>query len=153
MTTNVFCQNCDAKLAEGLKFCSNCGSSIQTKESTEKLPPQTIEKQPEQPVADDPSPTTTSTLTPPTQDEKNKLILLMIVSIIIPIVGWVLAIIQYTKEEKKAALHYLMCGLSGFAFALGGWYWAGFLIGAMLIASTVYTGIQSINKGEVKLNY
>ena len=75
----------------------------------------------------------------------------MVVSIVFPIVGWVLAIIRYNKKDKKSGLHYLMCGLSGFAFILGAAHWSGFILGAVLIASTVYTGLQSINKGEISL--
>ena len=153
MSNTNFCQKCGAKLEEGVKFCSSCGASTETKEPIQEQPPQTTEEQQTQPVSDEALPTATTTLTPPTQDEKNKLFLLMAISIIIMPVGFVLAIIQYNKKENKAALHYLMCGLSGVAFAMGSWYWAGFVIGAILIASTVYTGIQSINKGEIKLNY
>ncbi len=149
MSNTNFCQNCGSKLEEGVKFCSSCGASTETKEPMQEQPPQTTEEQPLQPFADESPPTATLYLPP----KKNKLILLMAISIIIMPVGFVLAILHYSKKENKAASHYLMCGLSGVAFAMGSWHWAGFLIGAMLIVSTVYNGIQYINKGEIKLNY
>ncbi|MHA1197862.1 MAG: hypothetical protein ACTSQF_00695 [Candidatus Heimdallarchaeaceae archaeon] len=58
---------------------------------------------------------------------------------------------MYNKKDKKSGMHYLLCGLSGIAFAMGGWYWAGFLVGALLIASAVYNGLRQIKSGEIKL--
>ena len=146
MSEGNFCSNCGAKLKKTDQFCANCGSTVGTKAAQ---PVQPVEQPATQPVEGEAPPP--AVYTPPTKEEKNKLILLMVVSIIIPIVGIVIAIIRYNKQDKKSGLHYLMCGLSGIAFALGGAYWVGFVLGAVLIASTVYTGLQSINKGEISL--
>jgi len=146
MSETNFCSNCGAKLNPTDLFCQNCGTSI--KKETEMKTNVTKEPEVQASVVTE-SPAPVAVATPPSQEEKNKLILLMVVSIIIPIVGIILGIIRYSKQDKKAGQHYLLCGLSGIAFAMGAWYWAGFLIGAVLIVSAIYTGLQNINKGEI----
>jgi hypothetical protein len=145
---NNFCSNCGSKFELGVKFCSNCGAVIakepvapQVKETKKELTPVTEQ------VVEEP-------ITQPTaqvdESERNRLIILMVLSIVIPIVGLVLAVIKYTEHKKKAALHYLLCGLSGIAFGMGFWNWAGFIIGVMLILSTIYNGLNLIKSGDLE---
>ncbi|MHA1396336.1 MAG: zinc-ribbon domain-containing protein [Candidatus Heimdallarchaeaceae archaeon] len=139
-----FCSNCGAKLKDEETICPNCGETVAevVTSSNEKVV---------QPQADTTS-SESSVPSPPTKEEKNKLIAIMIVSIIIPIVGLILSIVKYVKKDKKSSVHYLMCFASGLAFGMGGWYWAGFVVGALLIASTIYNGLKLINSGEITLH-
>ena len=145
MTDSIFCSECGAKMKSTENFCQNCGHQLGT---AAKPDPEATE----QPVQQDQAATPTIA-TPPTPEEKNKLILLMVLSIIIPIVGIVLGIIKYNKKDKKSGQHYLLCGLAGICFGLGAAHFSGFIIGAVLIASAVYTGLQSINKGEISADF
>ena len=148
MSENKFCSSCGAKLDATVQFCQNCGTAVEVDAEVAKEPTEeTVVEQ----VGTDQAPAPVPVLIPPTKEEKNKLIALMIVSIIIPPVGIVLGIIRYSKQDKKAGQHYLLCGLSAIAFALGAWNWVGYLAGALLVASAVYTGLQSINKGAISL--
>ena len=147
MSENNFCQNCGSKLELGVKFCSNCGASII--QDTE--PPKAEEtKVDSYPVVEEKVEESVVKLTAPIDSERNKLIALMVVSILIPIVGLVLAIIKWTESKKKAAGHYAWCGASGIAFAMGAWHWSGFIIGLLLIASAVNNGIQLINSDSME---
>ena len=147
MSEKNFCQNCGGKLEQGVKFCSNCGATIIQEseapqvEETKIEESQVTEQEVEKPI--------TQPATQISDEERNKLIILMVVSILIPIVGLVLAIIRYTENKRKAALHYLLCGLSGIAFGMGFWNWAGFIIGIMLVVSTIYNGLNLIKSGDM----
>ena len=153
MSKNVFCSNCGDKVQEGMQFCVSCGAKVVEAAAEVVTEPQAAPT----PQTETSGPTAVgapvATGTPPTQEEKNKLILFMILSIIIPIVGIVLGIIKYNKKDKRSGQHYLLCGLSGFCFALGAAHWSGFVAGALLIASAVYSGLKQINAGVISADF
>ena len=157
MSKNVFCSNCGEKVQEGMQFCGSCGAKV-GKVATEDVTETAAEPQATPtPQTETSGPAAVgapkATGTPPTKDEKNKLILFMILSIIIPIVGIVLGIIKYNKKDKTSGQHYLLCGLSGFCFGLGAAHWSGFIAGALLIASAVYNGLRQINAGVISADF
>ncbi len=140
MSSTKFCTKCGGSLKETDKLCANCGVTI------EETPVKAEESVQQEGVA-----TPASKYNPPTKEEKNKLILWMVLSIIIPIIGIVLGIVMYSKKDKTSGMHYLLCGFSSIAFASGAYYWAGFIIGALLISSAIYNGLRQINSEEIKL--
>lgn len=148
MSVDNFCSNCGSKLEPGVKFCSNCGATIVKKpgapqaEETNVESSMEVEQQVETPI--------TKTTTKIDESERNRLIVIMIISIVLPIVGLVLAVIKYTQRKKKAALHYLLCGLSGIAFGMGFLNWSGFVIGLMLVVSAIYNGLNLIKSGDLE---
>jgi len=153
MSTNEFCPNCGDKLAKGVQFCASCGAKTESvvKEETQ-TPPQTESSEPV--PADVGKPAATGT--PPTADEKNKLILFMILSIFIPIVGIVLGIIKYNKNDQKSGQFYLICGGAGILLGvLGGSvpYGIGWVIGLLLVASVIYNGMKQISTGLISAEF
>ena len=159
MSKNVFCSNCGEKVQEGMQFCGSCGAKVvevATEAVTETVTePQTTPtpKTETSGPAEVGAPTVIGT--PPTKEEKNKLILFMILSIIIPIVGIVLGIIKYNKKDKKSGQHYVMCGLAGILFGIttGTIPYVGWLVGLLFVASVVYNGIRQINAGLISADF
>ncbi|MBY9000087.1 MAG: zinc ribbon domain-containing protein [Candidatus Heimdallarchaeota archaeon] len=152
MSKNVFCSNCGDKVQDGMQFCDSCGAKVV----------EVIAEPQATPVSqtDTSGPTTVgappvATGTPPTKEEKNKLILFMVLSIIIPIVGIVLGIIKYNKKDQKSGMHYILCGLAGFTFGLSTGFidYVGWLVGLLLVASVVYNGIRQINAGLISADF
>ena len=140
MAEEKFCINCGEKLIPGEKFCRNCGAKIDDTPAT--------------PVQETSGPTEAgkpTVGTPPTQEEKNKLILFMVLSIIIPIVGIVFGIIFYNKKDKKSGMHYLLCGLSGILLGTCSATipYVGWLVGLLVVASVAYNGYKQINAGYI----
>ncbi len=159
MSKNVFCSNCGEKVQEGMQFCGSCGAKV-GKVATEDVTETAAEPQATPtPQTETSGPAAVgapkATGTPPTKDEKNKLILFMILSIIIPIVGIVLGIIKYNKKDKKSGQHYILCGLAGFIFGLSTGFidYVGWLVGLLFVASVVYNGIRQINAGLISADF
>jgi hypothetical protein len=159
MSKNVFCSNCGDKIQEGMQFCGSCGAKVV------EVAPEAVTKVVAEPQATPTPQTETSGPaavgapkvigTPPTKDEKNKLILFMILSIFIPIVGIVLGIIKYNKKDKKSGQHYLLCGLAGILLGITSATipYVGWLVGLLFVASVVYTGIRQINAGLISADF
>ena len=155
MSKNVYCSNCGEKVQEGMQFCDSCGAKVVEVASETVTEPQATLT----PQAETSGPTAVgapiATGTPPTKDEKNKLILFMILSIIIPIVGIVLGIIKYNKKDKKSGQHYILCGLGGILLGVcsGTIPYVGWLVGLLFVASVVYNGIRQINTGLISADF
>ena len=142
MSTEKYCSNCGNVIKDNANFCAACGAT------QGDAPAQQPAQQPVQPAG----PAVAAPVgTPPSDEDKNKLILWMVASIIIPLIGIVLAIMKYNKQDKKSGMHYLLCGLSGICFGMGGFHWVGFLAGAVIVASVIYNGLRQIKAGEISL--
>lgn len=157
MSKNVFCSNCGEKVQEGMQFCGSCGAKV-VEVATEAVTEAVAEPQATPtPQTETSGPAAVGapivTGTPPTKDEKNKLILFMVLSILFFPVGIVLGIIKYNKKDKKSGQHYILCALSGFCFGLGAAHWSGFVAGTLLIASVVYNGLRQINAGLISADF
>lgn len=140
MADDKFCVNCGEKLVPGENFCKSCGAKVDAKA--------------EAPAQETSGPTETGAPvagTPPNQEERNKLILFMVLSIIIPIVGIVFSIIFYNKKDQKSGMHYLLCGLAGICLGLcsGVIPYVGWLVGLVLAGAIAYNGYRQIMTGQI----
>ncbi len=159
MSKNVFCSNCGEKVQDGMQFCDSCGAKI-VEVATEAVTETVAEPQATPtPQTETSGPAAVGAPvaigTPPTKEEKNKLILFMILSIIIPIVGIVLGIIKYNKKDKKSGQHYILCGLGGILLGVcsGTIPYVGWLVGLLFVASVVYNGMRQINAGLISADF
>ena len=80
MNATKFCIKCGGSLKETDEFCANCGATMEETPVKAEETAAKAEETAQQEVVATPS----SIYNPPTQDEKNKLILWMVLSIIIP---------------------------------------------------------------------
>ena len=161
MSKNVYCSNCGEKVQEGMQFCGSCGAKVVEGASEAVVEDATATEAVVEPQVTPTPPTNASgptavgapvvAGTPPTKEEKNKLILFMVLSIIIPIVGIVFGIIFYNKKDKKSGQHYILCGLGGILLGVcsGTIPYVGWFIGLLFVASVVYNGIRQINAGVI----
>ncbi len=152
MTNNVFCSNCGEKVKEGMQFCISCGAKV-VQVATDPQPSPS-------PQTDASGPTTVGAPvtvgSPPTKEEKNKLILFMILSIFIPPVGIVFGIIKYNKNDKKSGQFYLICGGAGILLGVVGIsvpYGIGWAVGLLLVASVIYNGMKQIDTGLISAEF
>jgi len=78
----------------------------------------------------------------------------MILSIVIPIVGFVLALIKYTRENKKEAKYFALWGLVGLAcditIALG--EIVGAITGTILLLLFILDGYNRLRTGKIYID-
>ncbi len=155
MSKNIFCSNCGEKVQEGMQFCNSCGAKVVEVAPEAVAEPQATPTPQTETSGPDAVGAPKVISTPPTKDEKNKLILFMVLSIIIPIVGIVLGIIKYNKKDKKSGQHYILCGLAGILLGICSYTipYVGWLVGLLFVASVVYTGIRQINAGLISADF
>ncbi len=155
MSKSVYCSNCGEKVQEGMQFCNSCGAKVVEVATETVAEPQVAPT----PPTNTSGPTAVGAPvvagTPPTKEEKNKLILFMVLSILIPPAGIVLGIIQYNKKDKKSGQHYILCGLGGILLGVcsGTIPYVGWLVGLLFVASVVYNGIRQINAGLISADF
>lgn len=113
---NYFCSYCGASMAPNDAFCNNCGQSV-----TETQAPQPTYAPPKTEIVGSTSYGPPSSqpgyvsggYTRPAQEKASTG--LIVVSVIIPIVGIILAVVKASKGQGQAAKAYGIAGAVGFA--------------------------------------
>ncbi|MHA2358204.1 MAG: zinc-ribbon domain-containing protein [Candidatus Heimdallarchaeaceae archaeon] len=152
MSESIFCSTCGTKLQEGVKFCSNCGAKAET--VAEPAPTESAmvktDPPPEEIATEETPPAATPEIT---QEHLNKSIVFMVLSIIIPIFGWVMALIRYTKENKQEAKFFALWGLEGFlcGIIIGLGDIAGIVIGLIMLVLAIVDSINRLRTGKISI--
>ena len=113
-----YCPYCGSEHNDGDAYCANCGQSLEKQDqSTQYQPAQYQPTQYQPPATSGPVYSGTTQTTQPyygkPQVQDKVSVGLIILSVLIPIAGFIAAIVRLTQSRKKEALAYFIAGIAG----------------------------------------